>query len=504
MGVAESWLRRAGLLLGCLLLLFPGSALAQESPRPTEEPRELATDLTAACTFLGVKAPKGWRHAMTDGRTAAARELEKGGSLTVRAPSDMGTLTLRLCQFNSAFLLLQRGQTGLPLRMRIFRTGAMALRVPLVSGCRAVTICPLGGSLRLAELHVYGPGALPEGPDGLLPPADKVDFLIVSTHPDDEWVFLGGVYPLYGRERGYTGAVALVTLPSWGRADECLNGLYLGGFEHQPYLLGFPDVPQNSVKRLKDRFQAEEVTLSLVRLYRRVRPLVVVTQDVNGEYGHWQHVLTAQAALDAVALAADPTYDPSSAERYGTWTVQKVYQHLAQGMSRITLEVETPLDSYGGLTALQVAQKAFTAHRSQHQTPFRPTVGEKAYEDIRFFGLTWSTVGPDTQNDMFQHILTREALAALAQATPEPTRTPAPTNTPTPTPTETPAPTAAPSPTYTPSPTPTLAPSRWDDAEDAARWAADRANWLAAAVVVLLLGLVALHRYRRAHHRHRE
>ncbi|MBQ3488819.1 MAG: hypothetical protein IJA71_11095, partial [Clostridia bacterium] len=138
MGVAGSWLRRAGLLLGCLLLLFPGSALAQESPRPTEEPQELATDLTAACTFLGVKAPKGWRHAMTDGRTAAARELEKGGSLTVRAPSDMGTLTLRLCQLNSAFLLLQRGRTGLPLRMRIFRTGAMALRVPLVSGCRAV------------------------------------------------------------------------------------------------------------------------------------------------------------------------------------------------------------------------------------------------------------------------------------------------------------------------------------------------------------------------------
>lgn len=500
MGVGRLW-RRAGLLLCCLLLLIPGSALAQESPRPTEEPRELATDLTAVCSFLGVKAPKGWRHAMTDGRTAAARELEKGGSLTVRAPSDMGTLTLRLCQLNSAFLLLQRGQTGLPLRIRIFRTGAMALRVPLVSGCRAVTICPLGGALQLAELRIFGPGALPEGPDGLLPPADEVDFLIVSTHPDDEWVFLGGVYPLYGCERGYTGAVALVTLPSWRRADECLNGLYLGGFAHQPYLLGFPDVPQNSVKRLKDRFQAEEVTLSLVRLYRRVRPLVVVTQDVNGEYGHWQHVLTAQAALDAVALAADPTYDPSSAERYGTWTVQKVYQHLARGMSRITLEVETPLDSYGGLTALQVAKNAFTAHKSQQQTSFRPTVRERSYEDIRFFGLTWSTVGPDTQNDMFQHVEARETVAALVQATPEPTQTPAPTNTPTPTPTETPAPTAAPSPTYTPSPAPTLAPSRWDDAENAARWAADRANLLAAAAVALLSGIVVLHRYRRSHHK---
>ena len=144
MGVGRLW-RRAGLLLCCLLLLIPGSALAQESPRPTEEPRELATDLTAVCSFLGVKSPKSWRLAMTDGRTTAARELGEGESLTVRAPSDMGTLTLRLCQLKSAFLLLQRGETGLPLRMRIFRTGAMALRVPLVSGCRAVTICPWAG-----------------------------------------------------------------------------------------------------------------------------------------------------------------------------------------------------------------------------------------------------------------------------------------------------------------------------------------------------------------------
>jgi len=510
MGARGSRLRRAGALLcAWLLLALSGASLAREGPLPAEDPQPPAADITERCAFSGVEGSKALRRTLTDGRMGAYRRLEAGERLTVRSPSDMGTLVLRLCQLEGTFLLIQRDGRGVPLGLRPVKTDAMAVRLPLGAGCRAVTICPLGGPLNLAELRVFSPGELPPGPDGLLPPASKVDFLIVATHPDDEWVFLGGVYPLYGRERGYTGAVAMVTLPSWERANECLNGLYLGGFVHQPYLLGFNDVAQSAPKAKKDRFRAEEVTLSLARLYRRVRPLVVVTQDLMGEYGHWQHILVAQAAFDAVALAADPAYDPASASAYGTWTVQKVYQHLAQGMSRITLEVQTPLSSYGGLTALEVAQKAFAAHKTQQQTSFRPTVGEKAREDIRFFGLTWSTVGPDTQNDMFEHIEAGETVAALRKATPapagtpEPTATPVPTHTPEPAPTGTPRPTAAPTAASTPGPTVTLASSRWDGAEAAARWAADRAEALAAALAALAALAVAGRQYRRAHHRRR-
>ena len=240
----------------------------------------------------------------------------------------------------------------------------------------------------------------------------------------------------------------------------------------------------NSPKSRKDLCKQEDVTLELVRLYRKIKPLVVVTQDpANGEYGHWQHKLSAKAAYDAVALAADPDYDPDSASEYGTWTVWKVYQHFATGMSRVRLSVNTPLSHYGGKTALEVAQAAFKAHETQVAGPFRPGASRSSRGDIVHFGLTWSTVGPDTGNDLFEHIPEEQLVGYVP-----------------PTPTPTPEPTPEPTPSPTPTPTPT--PGPWDEAEEKALWAADHAGPLAAGIVGLLAVGVALHQYRRAHHKH--
>ena len=260
--------------------------------------------------------------------------------------------------------------------------------------------------------------------------------------------------------------------------------------------------------------RAPDVTRELVRLYRRIRPLVVVTQDPDhGEYGHWQHRLSAHAASDAVQLAADPAYDPPSAEQYGTWAVQKLYQHFAEGLSTLELDVDTPLASYGGRSALEVAKAAFQAHRTQLQTPFRPGSSDPNRGDIRHFGLTWSAVGPDTGNDLFEHLLEADLAANWKPTPPPPTPTPVPTPTvpPTPSPTPTVPPTPSPSPTPTPSPvptavptpSPTATPSAWDRAEEKAVWAADHAAPLSAGIVVLLAAAVAGKQLARAHHRRR-
>lgn len=499
---ARSRLKRMAWLLLCLLLLLPLNAWADDDAPEAEE-------LTVLCAFTWTGGVQERAFALTDGKINTSCRMKAGDALIIRADRDMGTLLLRFYQTDSAFLLLQRREDGRQLGMGVLKPN-VALTIPLKTGCREIELRPLGEGLRICEAAVFGPGALPADVPHPEAPLKKADFLLVATHPDDEWVFLGGVYPLYGGERGYAGTVVYMTLPTWERAQECINGLWIGGVRTHPFFLGFADVRKNAPQWEKDTVKREDVTLALVRLYRQIQPLVVVTQDPeNGEYGHWQHKLSASAARDAVSLAADPTYDPVSAAQYGAWNVQKLYQHFAEGMSRLELDVDTPLASYGGKTALQVANAAFLAHRTQLKTPYRPGAADSAKGDVRHFGLTWSVVGPDTGNDLFEHI-PEEALAANQKSTPPatlaPTVDPTATAAASPAPTETPssAPTELPSlaPTREPTPGPRAAPSAWDRAEERANWAADHAAILSAGIVLLLTLIIVLRQIVRAN-RHR-
>lgn len=472
MGVSAGW-KRAGLLGLCLLLLL--------SPLTVRAADREARELTGECAVVWSGSEQAQPLALTDGRIDTSCRMQPGDGVRLEAPEDMGTLILRFYMQDVPFLLMELDEQGSALHEQELTAAAM-LTLSLTAGCRQVQLQALDGGLRICEAMAFTPGALPEDVPHPAPPLEKVDFLMISTHPDDEWVFLGGVYPIYGGERGYAGTVAYVTLPKWQRVQEAVNGMWIGGSRTLPYFLGFPDVHTSAPQRYKDTFKQEEVTLALVRLYRRLRPLVVVTQDPeNGEYGHWQHKLSAQAAFDAVALAADPAYDPESVETYGTWTVMKMYQHFAQGLGTVELDVEAPLMHYGGRTALEVANAAFEAHKTQLRTRYRPgNTANLLWGDIVHFGLTWSTVGTDTEGDFFEHI-PEEALTRYVPPTPAPTAEP----------THTPAPTAAPAPTGTPASAPTAGPAEVPDTLDrGTAWAAEHA-YATAAPIMLLPALAA-------------
>ena len=61
---------------------------------------------------------------------------------------------------------------------------------------------------------------------------------------------------------------------------------------------------------------------------RRYRPDVVVSHDVNGEYGHGAHRVCADVALYCVQNCMRLDVESESAAEYGLWTVQKLYLHL--------------------------------------------------------------------------------------------------------------------------------------------------------------------------------
>lgn len=288
-------------------------------------------------------------------------------------------------------------------------------------------------SLDIVELYLFGEGELPDPwfyqwedtPDSL-------DFLIISTHPDDDCLYLGAIMPIYGAEQGYTGTILYITSPDRERVTEALMGAWTMGTRYSPLFAGFPDVAKETSSKAY-LFTYELVLSSLVRYYRAYKPLVIFTQDVKGEYGHWQHVLTTQCALDAMDKAADPNYDPESAAALGTWQVLKCYTHMYQG-EKLPLDTRMPLESFEGLNAFEIAQAAYKKHKSQTSST-RFAVSDTSDRSIADMGLAKCYV-EDPGQDAFDGIAQELLGGKRYEPTPEPTVTPtqepteAPTNTP--------------------------------------------------------------------------
>ena len=319
-----------------------------------------------------------------------------------------------------------------------------------------VTLDPAAGSVviqcgkkkeKLSQLHIFSDGILPEPFHEWKETPDRLDYLLISTHPDDDVLYLGSVVPVYGAEKGYTGSIAFVTCQNRTRMTEAENGAWAMGMRYRPLFLGFPDVPNDASKRQKETFVYDDLVLAFVRLYRTYHPLVVFAQDKEGEYGHWQHKRTAKASLEAFTLAADSSYDPESAEQFGIWQVQKLYLHLYP-INKLTIDADTPLNAFNGKDAFEVAKEAYKKHVSQQKTSFAVRRNNGVYAFNRF-GMAAGVV--EAGNDVFDNI-DRSLLSNYDPSAPEPTE--APTLKPTPEPTEEPTPKPTPEPTENPAPEP--------------------------------------------------
>lgn len=324
---------------------------------------------------------------------------------------------------------------------------------PLAEQTRSVVISGGESEMLLSCVRVYGAGELPDPFHEWIETPKNLDYLLISTHPDDDVLFMGSVIPIYGAERGYTGTIAYVTCGKRVRMSEAQNGAWAMGLRYRPLFWGFPDVGMDADKKRKATFVYDEVLLKTVQTYREYRPLVVFAQDENGEYGHWQHVLTSKAAVEAFTLAADPSYDPASAEAFGIWQVQKLYLHLYRE-NEIILPPNEPLSAFDGKTAWQVAKIAYQKHESQQHLGFKVHRYGDARNPFNQFGMILGAV--KAGNDIFANI--GDSLLA-ANVTPTPSPTPEPTLTPEPTPTIAPTPEPTPTTEPTPSPAPTAPPA---------------------------------------------
>lgn len=284
-------------------------------------------------------------------------------------------------------------------------------------------------ALRINDLFVLSEGDLPDWVQVWQPTEEKADILFLSTHPDDELIFFGGAIPTYAVEQQRKVVVAYFSRSNTTRSSELLNGLWHMGVRTYPVIGNFKD---SYAKNLKAAYKTAggkgKVNEWIVGLYRQYKPEVVVTQDTNGEYGHKQHMMIADAAQNCIALAANEDEFTASTIAYGTWQVKKLYLHLYPE-NQITFDWTIPLKSMNGATGIELAEEAYTLHKTQASSGMSVTETGTKY-DNRVFGLAFTTVGEDVRKDDFLENIydapgSYDAAANNVEATPAPTEVPA-------------------------------------------------------------------------------
>ena len=284
-------------------------------------------------------------------------------------------------------------------------------------------------ALRINDLFVLSEGDLPDWVQVWQPTEEKADILFLSTHPDDELIFFGGAIPTYAVEQQRKVVVAYFSRSNTTRSSELLNGLWHMGVRTYPVIGNFKD---SYAKNLKAAYKSAggkgKVNEWIVGLYRQYKPEVVVTQDTNGEYGHKQHMMIADAAQNCIALAANEDEFTASTIAYGTWQVKKLYLHLYPE-NQITFDWTVPLKSMNGATGTELAEEAYTLHKTQASSGMSVTETGTKY-DNRVFGLAFTTVGEDVRKDDFLENIydapgSYDAAANNVEATPALTEVPA-------------------------------------------------------------------------------
>lgn len=249
----------------------------------------------------------------------------------------------------------------------------------------------------------------------------KATVMMFSAHPDDEGIFFGGALPYYSQVLKVPTLLVGVTSGDWVlaapvREQELRNAAWVYGMRYQPIFLRFPDQPFGILDDnfrvwggVGDALLGRELTArEFAKSIRRYRPEVVLTHDFDGEYGHKNHMATAFATVDAVAIAADSSVE---LEGMSPWQVKKLYvNEWDQGRIFHDYWEDISIDSTGDgqpdTSPRLVADLGLAEHKTQNNGNFRVSTVYRSNSNPGFsswdnypsehWGLYSSTVGADS------------------------------------------------------------------------------------------------------------
>ena len=381
------------------------------TPSPTETPLPMAEEITRDCTFNGYA---GEKHKLTDGvyKTYWESTLRDGvHGLTITAPKGkkIGGVLIRWKSWPVA-VDVQVGMANMWATAASCDADFVAqyIEIPPQKEVRIISRDDQGRTkLEISEITVYTPGELPEDAQVWRKAPEKVDMMLLATHPDDEILWFGGLLPTYAGERGKDVLAVCGAHNSYYRRLELCDCLWACGVRIYPHFLNYFDSTEADTSKILEVWGGRaKVKSDLVALYRQYRPDVLVMQAVGGESGHPAHRILGQMGREAVAQAASAQECPESAELYGTWDVPKVYVHLWEE-NQLRMDWHVPLERFGGLDGMEVAAIAFDKHVSQRDKS-QYSIHDGGDTDCSLFGLFHTTVGEDeAKNDLFEHIPAR-------------------------------------------------------------------------------------------------
>ena len=401
------------LLAAVLMLLVCAPALAQE-----------AEDLTAQCKFtVSTKGYKLPRISDRDWGTTYISDKQRNPVVEIAAPKASPIYGVYICFGDKLTPWEIQGKRGGKWTTIYESEGVFAHEyAPLPEGEKNIRVRAKAEKqivFTISEIFLFGEGEVPSYVQQWQPAPEKADLLVLAGHPDDEILFFGGTIPYYAGERGMNVVVAYLTCGTYSdgtqvRRSELLNGLWEMGVRTYPVIGDFWDKYSKRLETAYDAWGKTKVYQFITQLIRQYKPEVVVTHDVNGEYGHGAHRVCADSMLNCIPQAADAGRFPDSAAQFGVWQVKKLYLHLGKS-GQIEMDWDQPLSAFDGRTGFQMAQAGFEWHKSQHEAGQKnPDTGKFEYfvvEDRSSpyscyrFGLALSTVGPDlNQNDFFENV----------------------------------------------------------------------------------------------------
>jgi LmbE family N-acetylglucosaminyl deacetylase len=266
--------------------------------------------------------------------------------------------------------------------------------------------------------------------------------MVVHAHPDDEVFSTGGIIAKYAAQGdrvvvvyGTSGEAGEMydesrdpeeATPRLGeiRQAESREALRLLGTE-DVYFLGYRDSGMKDTDANKDpanfmNAPLDEAVERLVAIMRETHPQVVVTYDLDGGYGHPDHVMTNRVATEAFTRAHDEGIGPQ--KLYYSARSREGFREYVEGLRSMGLEIpwmrgDFNFDEYGvpdqDITAhidiSQVAalkKKALAVHRTQIRPDFfYLSIPDEAME--RFQGTEYFTrIYPpaqqgDRESDLF-------------------------------------------------------------------------------------------------------
>ena len=267
-------------------------------------------------------------------------------------------------------------------------------------------------SADICDIFIFSEGETPDYVQKWEVGEPETDLLLCATHSDDDQLFFAGLIPYCAGHMGLRVRVAYFVnhYDTYNRTHELLDGLWHCGLKYYPDISPFPDGYSESISGAEGYLASKGISHEDIVAFQRglldkYKPLVVVLHDFDGEYGHGAHMLNTATFVEACENAESGEYVP-----------EKIYIHLYE-QGTLTLDIDTPLDEFGGKTAFQVSQDAFRFHKSQHWTWFYDWIyGKsgnvtlssqiKSYNPAKY-GLYFSSVGADTgKNDMFENVET--------------------------------------------------------------------------------------------------